>query len=76
MTADQIDIVRRALALRKQRKIGCLLAEGNGLWISCNEYEPWKDKVRISYESLKTLVEEAEETLKTPAAARDAKRAI
>ena len=57
---DEIDIVRRALALRKQRLIGVLWAEAGRFWISESEFDPYGTRARISLAKLKELVEQVE----------------
>jgi hypothetical protein len=60
MEQIEIDLVRRALALRKRKKIGILLAADGRYWISDNIYDPHGSKVMLSLGALATMVEEAE----------------
>jgi len=57
---DEVDVVRRALALRKERKIGTLWAECGRFFISESEFDPYGTRVRISLEGLLGLVESIE----------------
>jgi hypothetical protein len=54
---DEIDVVRRALALRKQKRIGVLFAENGKYWIAESELDPYGTRVRISIDRLRELVE-------------------
>lgn len=66
MTQDEVDLVRRALAMRKLRKIGILLAEDGRYWITEDEFDPWGSRVSISLAALALMVEAAEATVRIP----------
>lgn len=69
---DEADLVRRAMALRKQRRIGVLWADSGRFWISESELDPWGSRVRISLARLLDMVVAAEAPLKKPAASETA----
>lgn len=79
---DELDIVRRAWVLRKQRLIGVLWAEAGRFWISESEFDPYGTRARISLAALKDLVERIESEQKVaqlarkPAAAESAPAAL
>jgi hypothetical protein len=58
--SDFIDLIRRALALRKAGRIGVLWCEDGRVWISENEVDPYGSRLRVSLEALRALVEELE----------------
>ncbi len=57
---DVVDILRRALALRKRRLIGVLWAEEGRYWISRNEIDPYGSRERVSIQKLFELILELE----------------
>jgi hypothetical protein len=60
-TADlEADIVRRALAMRKLRRIGVLWAESGRFYVSESELDPWGTRMPVSLGQLKAMVEAAE----------------
>lgn len=63
---DSSELVIRALALRKSRKIGVLWIEADCVWLSENEYDPYGSRVRISVDRLRELVEQAEAAPRKP----------
>jgi hypothetical protein len=67
---DEFDIVRRALILRKRKRIGILWAEGGVFWISESEYDPRGSRLRITLAGLRDLVVrmEADDPPRKPAA--------
>ncbi len=60
MTPEETDLVVRAMALSKRRKLGTLWADSGRFWISENEYDCYGSRVRISLSELKALVIRAE----------------
>lgn len=58
--AEEIEIVRRALALRKARRIGVLWAYRGCYYVSSNELDPFGSRSFISLEGLRALVEAVE----------------
>lgn len=80
---DELDIVKRAWMLRKQRLIGVLWAEAGRFWISESEFDPYGTRARISLGALKELVERIEieeekavQLARKPAAAESAPLAL
>lgn len=59
--ASEIDVVRRALALRKRGRIGVLWADGGQLWISESEFDPHGTRVRLTLDEMTELVESLED---------------
>lgn len=66
MSNRELDIVRRALVLRKKGRIGILLAEDGRYWIAPDEFDPWGSKIRITLDALELLVAETESKLPRP----------
>ena len=60
MEQDEIDLVLRALALRKTGSIGVLWAEGGRYWISTSEFDLYESRQRVSLAALHELVEQCE----------------
>lgn len=58
--AQEIEIVRRALALRKRREIGVLWAEHGRYYISENEIDPYGSRVSVTLVRLREIVEAGE----------------
>jgi len=59
--AEEVDIIHRAIALRKLHKLGILHAEFGHYWICAeNESDPHVSRVRVSLGVLKLMVEAAE----------------
>jgi hypothetical protein len=54
------DLLRRAMALRKERRIGILWAEQGRFFISESELDPWGTRCPVSVTELKVIVEAAE----------------
>lgn len=70
---QELDIVRRALALRKRGRIGILWAEAGRFAISRSVFDPQGSRTWISIQNLKLLVEELEASeLRKPAASEHA----
>lgn len=60
MTVEQLDLVRRLLVLRQERKVGIVLADEGRIYISTNQMDPWGDKCRFSWDQVRELVESLE----------------
>ena len=66
MDQAEIDLIRRALELRKQRKIGVLWAESGRYWISESEVDPWGSRRRITLLELQQNIEAARQLRRAP----------
>lgn len=55
-----MDLVRRALVLRRAKKIGVLYAEEGQYWIAESEFDPYGSRVWCPLERLRGIVEAAE----------------
>lgn len=66
LNEDGIGLLARALVLRKRRLIGTLWADGDRVWISASEYDPHGSRVRVSMQTLRSMVEEGELVMKKP----------
>lgn len=57
---DVVDVLLRALALRRQKLLGVLWAEEGRYWISVSEIDPYGSRVRVTLEKLFELILELE----------------
>ena len=58
--AVEADVVRRAMALRKQKRIGVVWAERGKYYVSESEYDPWGTRWPVSIAQLLEMVEAVE----------------
>ena len=66
MDQAEIDLIRGALELRKQRKLGVLWAESGHYWISESEVDPWGSRRRITLLELQQYIEAARQQRRGP----------
>lgn len=59
-SVDEVDLVRRIIALRKHKRIGIVIVEENKWYISSSEYNPHGFKERYSIERVLAHVEAIE----------------
>jgi hypothetical protein len=59
-SAEWIDLISRAAALRKARKIGVLLADCGVLYTCDSEFDPWGTRRPLTLGRFRALIEEAE----------------
>lgn len=57
---SEIDLVRRALVLRKALGIGILWADDGRYWVSGNQFDPFGSRERVSLDALRGLVDAGE----------------
>jgi hypothetical protein len=62
----EIDLVRRALALRARRRIGVLYSHEHSYYIASDELDPFATRTRVSLDRLRAIVEEAESLERRP----------
>lgn len=58
--AEELDLIRRLLILRKQGRVGPILAEFGSYWICTSELDPHGSKEYYPYDKLKELIERIE----------------
>lgn len=57
---DEADLVRRAMILRKAKRIGILWAEQGKYFVSESEFDPWGTRIPLSLDRLRAMVGAAE----------------
>lgn len=60
ISEEELDLIKRLLLLRKQGRVGPILAEFGSYWICTSELDPHGSKEYYSYERLKEMVERIE----------------
>jgi hypothetical protein len=67
--ADEHHLIGRVSELRRQGRIGPVLADGGVYYICESEQDPWGTRRRYSVEQLRRLVEELERAERRPVGA-------